>query len=96
MVHTPHKYSFYKFYSNCTKVDLADLTSVRTKNTAKTSHKFEFAESSDPCSKAGISKSPQQQQETSEWFKTIDYSLLTTIDNNKREILISSSCHLTP
>ena len=91
---TPHNHSNYKFYSNFTKLDLAQSAKVKVQNTVKIFHEFWIAESTDPCSKARISVSLPKQQEKSEWFKPIDHFLLNTIGNNKHEYLISLLCHL--
>ena len=55
---------------------------------------FRIAESSDSQSEDRISRSLQQQLETSERFKTINHPLLNTIGNNKRENSLKGSCHL--
>ena len=57
---------------------------------------FRIAESSDSQGEDRISKSLQQQLETSEQFRTISPFLLNTIGNNKRENSLKSSCHLRP
>ena len=57
---------------------------------------FRIAESSDSQGEDRISKSLQQQLETSERFRTIRNFLLNTIGNNKRENSLKSSCHLRP
>ena len=55
---------------------------------------FRIAKSPDSKSEDRISKSMQQQFETSERFKTINHPLLNTIGNNKRENSLKGSCHL--
>ena len=57
---------------------------------------FRIAESSDSQSEDRISKSLQQQLETSERFRTISHFLLNTIGNNKRENSLKGLCHLRP
>ena len=49
-----------------------------------------------PKSEDRISKSLQQQLETSEQFRTINHFLLNTIGNNKCENSLKGSCHLRP
>ena len=63
---TQHNHSNYKFYSNFTKIDLAQSTKVKVQNTVKTFHDFKIAESTVSCSKVRISVSLPQQQEKSE------------------------------
>ena len=53
-----------------------------------------IAESPDSQSEDRISKSLQQQLETSERFRTISHFLLNTIGNNKRENSLKGSCNL--
>ena len=55
-----------------------------------------IAESPDSQSEDRISKSLQQQLETSERFRTISHFLLNTIGNNKQENSHKGSCHLRP
>ena len=55
---------------------------------------FRIAESSDSESEDRISKSLQQQLETSEQFRTINHFLLNTIGNNKHENSLKGSCYL--
>ena len=57
---------------------------------------FRIAESPDFQSEDRISKSLQQQLETSEQFRTISHFLLNTIGNNKHENSLKGSCHLRP
>ena len=57
---------------------------------------FRIAESSDSQGEDRISKSLQQQLETSERFRTISHFLLNTIGNNKQENSLKRSCHLRP
>ena len=57
---------------------------------------FRIAESSDSQSEDRISKSLQQQLETSERFRTISHFLLNTIGNNKQENSLKGLCHLRP
>ena len=64
------------------KLILADITSVKG-HLLKSFKVFQIAESSDSQSEDRISKSLQQQLETSERFRTISHFLLNTIGNNK-------------
>ena len=74
------------------KLILADIRSVKD-YLPKSFKYFRIAESPDSQSEDRISKSLQQQLETSERFKTINHYLLNTIGNNKRENSLKGSCH---
>ena len=87
---------YLKTQSNLYKVNSSRHYKCKGLFTEEFQQYFRIAESSDSQGEGRISKSLQQQLETSERFRTISHFLLNTIGNNKRENSPKSSCHLRP
>ena len=93
---TQHHHSTTKPRSNLYKVNSSRHYKGTELFTEEFQSYFRIAESPDSQSKDRISKSLQQQLETSEQFRTINHFLLNTIGNNKCENSLKGSCHLRP